>query len=137
MISIDEYNDWFRASEYRSYRYANGYHTFIPPFHMAVVRMFMKFDGHFIRNGVKLVATTQDKFYNTIFDPKMIQFPRGYYKDVQPLRLNDVRHFMNFMYLSNQYPSPQEEWQIESLYTHGQGNYMGIINSLETVGHHG
>lgn len=53
MVAIDGYSDWFRPSEYTSFRYANsGYN--IPPYDLALVRLFMKFDGHMIRNGFKI-----------------------------------------------------------------------------------
>lgn len=53
LIAIDGYSDWFRPSEYTSFRYANyGYN--IPPHDIAIPRLFMKFDGHKIRNGFKI-----------------------------------------------------------------------------------
>jgi small subunit ribosomal protein S29 len=57
---MDGYNDWFKPSQYLSFRYENDKHLkgTIPPKDFALVRMLMKFDGHLMRNGYKLMATT-------------------------------------------------------------------------------
>ena len=58
LFAIDGYNDWLKESDYDSFRYANENNGKIPPKDIALVRLLMKFDGHMIRNGFKLLATT-------------------------------------------------------------------------------
>lgn len=60
LICMDGYNDWFNKSGSESFRYENikAYNGTIPPKDFAIVRMLMKFDGHMMRNGFKLMATT-------------------------------------------------------------------------------
>lgn len=60
LITIDDYNTWLKPSCFLSFRYENqrDFNGRIPPYHLALCRLFIKFDGHFIRNGVKLCATT-------------------------------------------------------------------------------
>jgi len=74
LISIDQYSDWFRPSNFMSFRYANDNRYKIPPYHIALVRLFLKFDGHKIRNGFKLCASSQEDMFNSRFDPKSIGF---------------------------------------------------------------
>lgn len=90
LVSIDQYSDWFRPSNFRSFRYANDNRYKIPPYHIALVRMFIKFDGHKIRNGFKLCASTSEKMFNSHFDPEKIGFQKGYWTDTRPLRLDDT-----------------------------------------------
>ena len=77
MILVDEYNELFRPSEYFSYRYANlkGGDNKIPPYDIALCRMFMNFDGHLMKNGVKVFASSSGKYHNHNFSPEMINFP--------------------------------------------------------------
>lgn len=75
LVAIDGYTDWFRHSEYSSFRYANsGYR--IPPHDIAIPRLFMKFDGHKIRNGFKIVTSTQESYFNHLMTPDMIHMPK-------------------------------------------------------------
>ena len=59
-MAIDGYNNWFARSQYSSFRYENSrdFNGTIPPKDFAIVRMLMKFDGHLMRNGFKLLATS-------------------------------------------------------------------------------
>ena len=63
LFAIDGFNDWLKPSHYLSFRYDSDRKTggHIPPHDFALVRMLMKFDGHFVRNGFKLLATTHTR----------------------------------------------------------------------------
>lgn len=76
MIAVDGFNDWLKPTGYPSFRYENSrvLRGFIPPQDIALIRLFMRFDGHFIRNGVKLMATTHLRQFNHIATPEMIDF---------------------------------------------------------------
>lgn len=75
LVSIDGYTDWFRPSEYTSFRYANsGY--FVPPHDIAIPRLFMRFDGHKIRNGFKICSSTHESYFNHKITPDMINSPK-------------------------------------------------------------
>eukprot|EP00352_Strombidinopsis_acuminata_P002398 CAMPEP_0176389426 /NCGR_PEP_ID=MMETSP0126-20121128/38372_1 /TAXON_ID=141414 ORGANISM="Strombidinopsis acuminatum, Strain SPMC142" /NCGR_SAMPLE_ID=MMETSP0126 /ASSEMBLY_ACC=CAM_ASM_000229 /LENGTH=120 /DNA_ID=CAMNT_0017758243 /DNA_START=1654 /DNA_END=2016 /DNA_ORIENTATION=- len=76
MIAIDGFNDWLLPTKYPSFRYENSrvLRGFIPPQDIALIRLFMKFDGHLIRNGVKLMATTHLRQFNHIATPEMMDF---------------------------------------------------------------
>jgi hypothetical protein len=51
LIALDGYNTWLKPTSYRSFRYKNDgdLKGNIPPKDIALVRMLMKFDGHFLR----------------------------------------------------------------------------------------
>jgi len=54
---------------------------------------------------------------------------------MNPLRLNDIRHLMNYNMLSNIVPRGYAEWEIESLYMEGQGNPGLMLDSCEKTQH--
>jgi len=60
MVTVDNLNTWYQPSGFISFRYENerGLRGFIPPHDLALCRLFIRFDGQFIRNGVKLMATS-------------------------------------------------------------------------------
>jgi len=123
MILIDEYNEWYRPSDFLSFRYANykGYESKIPPYDFAFVRLLMKFDGHLIKQGVKVCATTMTHYFNHKFDPKTINFPTRYDMNVENLRLNDLKNVI-YYYMSYNYMNriiSEEEMEFLNLLTHG------------------
>jgi hypothetical protein len=65
---------------YESFRYKNDQKNkdMIPPKDLALVRLLMKFDGHFIRQGVKYLTTTHFSTFNHIMTPEMVQWFKGY-----------------------------------------------------------
>lgn len=82
LITADGYNQWFQPTKMPSFRYSNCKHLkgHIPPYDCALIRLLMKFDGNFMRNGIKLYATTNGfRQFNTICDPlKDLHFYEGY-----------------------------------------------------------
>lgn len=98
MISLDGFNTFFQPSRYPSFRYENNKHYkgCIPPYDLALARLLMKFDGHFIRNGVKVAATSHHRFFNHTMKPSDIRFPDGYHQQVSNLKLNDFRNAMKY-----------------------------------------
>ena len=81
LICMDGFNTFFQPSFYPSFRYANNKHykSCIPPYDLALCRLLMKFDGHFMRNGVKVTATSHLRFFNHTMKPSDIKFPDGYH----------------------------------------------------------
>ena len=134
LILCDQYSDWFRPSNLKSFRYPyNRY--FIPPEDIALVRLFHRFDGHLIRNGVKVCASSTQDFKNARFTPQMINFPDQFFAAVKPHRLNDTRHLINCMQLCGLYGQRWYEWQIESLHMEGQGNPGDIMRQMKETFH--
>lgn len=109
---MDGYNDWFKKSEYSSFRYENSntHRGTIPPKDFALVRMLMKFDGHMMNNGFKLLATTHHRQFNHLCTPDMINFPDGYHAKVDNLALNDFRSMLQYYTLTEWMPDMMREW---------------------------
>jgi hypothetical protein len=125
MILVDEYNEFYRPSEYFSYRYANikNGDNKIPPYDIALCRMFMNFDGHLMNNGVKVMASSVGKYHNHTFTPSMIHFPKKYDVKVENLRLNDFRNMCTYYMASKYTLNYISEEDVEYLYTLSQGNW--------------
>ena len=122
LVAIDGYSDWFRPSEYTSFRYANnGYN--IPPHDIAIPRLFMKFDGHKIRNGFKICSSTQESYFGHLFTPDMIDSPHGFDVEIQPLHLNDFRNAVNYMQMTGRLVTKVDEWKVEAMHMESQGNW--------------
>ena len=61
LVLVDEYNEFFSKTEYLSIKYANykDSNSCIYPWDMSLGRLFMRFDGHMIKNGAKVVAVSE------------------------------------------------------------------------------
>lgn len=135
LVSIDSYNLLYRPSEYLSFRYENNKRLRgkIPPHDFALVRLLMKFDGHFMRNGVKLFATSHHDRFNHIMKPEDIDFYEGYHQRVANLPLNDFRNAMHYFTLTEWMPEAfDREWELETLFMETQGNWQAFKHSMLT-----
>lgn len=84
----------------------------------------MKFDGHFMRNGFKLFATSHGHQFNHTASPEMLGMFKGYEKKVENLSLNDFRNAMHYYTLTGWMgDSYDEEWRLENLFMETQGNW--------------
>lgn len=133
LIASDDYNEWFDSSGFMSFRhfFKKAQRGHIPPHDLALVRMFMKFDGHLIRNGVKIAATTQKHYFNHVCTPEKINFPYGYAVEVGPLALNDFRNACKYYNAMEWYPHKFTEWDIESHYMMSEGNWYHFQQSMQ------
>lgn len=76
LVLMDDYNWCFRRSSYLSFRYSSmrGLNSTIPPYHMSLIRLFMKMDGHKLRRGFKVFANSNRTIYKHYFAPEKINF---------------------------------------------------------------
>ena len=57
----------------------------------------MKFDGHLIKNGVKLCASSVARLHKHEFTPEKIMLPaKGYDLKLKGMELDDFRNMMEF-----------------------------------------
>ena len=125
LICVDGINQWYQPSFYPSFRYANyrKLKSHIPPQDLALCRLLMKFDGHYMRNGVKVMATSHYRMFNHIAEPEHIGHYPGYNARVENLKLNDFRNAMAYYQVTDLYPTPYaKEWKLEADYMECQGN---------------
>ena len=88
----------------------------IPPNDLSLVRLLMKFDGHFIKNGVKFLATSHYTTHNHIMTPEMVDWFDGYSHQVPNLTLNEFRNMLLYKNLTDWGPEYYQEYEIERLY---------------------
>jgi hypothetical protein len=69
----------YRRTIYRNSTYYNDSHLFgaIPPYHLAHCRPFVNLDGHKLKRGLKVVASSIGTLYKHHFDIKKIMLPVG------------------------------------------------------------
>ena len=133
LVAVDGYSDFFRPSEYTSFRYANsGYN--IPPYDIALCRLFMKFDGHMIRNGVKICTSTLENYYAHVFTPDMIDTPEGFHAEMQPLHLNEMRYALNYFFLTKRMNIDIKEGLVEDYHVESQGNWRAMWEKYWHIG---
>jgi small subunit ribosomal protein S29 len=74
---VDGYTHFYRQSWYRSFKYFNdrGLFGYIPPYHIAHCRLFIHLDGHKLKNGFKVVTSSNYPLHKHKFDIKKIMFP--------------------------------------------------------------
>ena len=132
---IDGYNEWFKPSMYDSYKYANykGYETKIPPYDLAMCRMFMRFNGHMIKQGVKVVASTCHRFGKHEFKPEMINYPQNYAIDVENLKLDDLRNALGYYMLFGFSDNVYTEQEIQDLFMVSQGNWKQMQDDMNSI----
>lgn len=76
---VDDFSWLYRRTIYRNYKYYNDSHLFgaIPPYHLAHCRPFVNLDGHKLKRGLKVVASSIGTLYKHHFDIKKIMLPVG------------------------------------------------------------
>ena len=49
----------------------------VPPYHVAMCRLFMDLDGHRLKRGLKVVASSNYPLFKHKFDIEKIMLPKG------------------------------------------------------------
>lgn len=96
MTLVDDYNFFFRSTNYFSYKYANFYRSKVPPFAMALVRLFMDFDGHLTYNGVKVCATSSSYYYRHNCEVKDFGFPEFQSTKLKNLGIQEIANLCDY-----------------------------------------
>lgn len=135
MILIDQYNHWFKPSGFHSYRYMDvprERRGFIPPFDLAVPRLMMNFDGQFMRNGVKVGATSIGNWFKHVVTPDMINFPsKGFDVKIPGLALDDFRNGVYYQMLHGYHYGAMDEPMIEAMFQDAQGNWKEMRRNTQ------
>jgi len=121
LIAFDDYNEWLTPFSKEQ----------IAPYNIALVRMFIRFDGHLIRNGVKMTATTEKRYFNHSCTPELINFPKGYAIETSPLALDDFRKMCEYYNVTRWRLKPFKEWEMRAHYMGSQGNWYHFQHSIK------
>jgi len=133
LIAIDDYNWFYRPSGTYGFQYDNirGLNSKIPPYHMALCRLFMKFDGHRIKRGFKVAGTSNYSISKHFFEPKKINFPREFCHEIHGIKLEYLPHFVKYASGVNlDICSQQDDKHLRQIWMESQGNYGVILKNM-------
>lgn len=135
LVVVDDYNWFFRPSDYRSFRYADltGSNSTVPAYHLALARLFMKFDGHRIRNGFKLAASSNYPEIRHFFSPEKINFPRPFAVEMKGLEQKFAKNFWYYCYSNKIDITGEKDPEYATLsWMENQGNFGEMIKIWQT-----
>jgi hypothetical protein len=133
LVVVDDFNWFFKDTAYPSFRYASikGLNGTIPSYHMSFCRAFMKFDGHRIKNGFKIVASGASTMHKHKFNPDKINFAQGYSFKVEGLKYNDFRFACEHLIQTRVWKGAHRgEDHFQELFAESQGNWGEALRSI-------
>lgn len=133
LVAVDDYNWFFRPSKTPSFRYVNmkSLNGYVPPYHIALCRLFMDFDGHKIANGFKVAATSNYSIRRHYFEPGKINFPETVSMELKGMNVKSLANFKHFAYLHNMdYMTGHKHEDFKRFWMETQGNYKQLIYLL-------
>jgi small subunit ribosomal protein S29 len=103
----------------------------IPPHDIALPRLFMKYDGHRIKNGVKVMSTSETNSKGQKFDATQINLaPRCEYK-MKPLEVDDFRSLVYYYHQTDWIEEPVSSYEQLNAYMVSQGNFFSGMQYLK------
>lgn len=132
LVLVDEANELFRPSHFRSIKYMNIKQAkgFIPPYDIALCRLFMRFDGHRIKNGLKIYASSEKYLKGHTLSAEKVNLPRYVNFPVEPMCLNEFRSMVQYYTITDWLDSYLAEYQVENAYMISQGNWYAAQQYL-------
>jgi small subunit ribosomal protein S29 len=134
LVVVDDYNWFYRPTNNPSYIYQNlkTLDGFVPPYHVALARLFMKFDGHMIKRGFKVAGTSNFSISRHYFEPRKIHFPDEFCQEMGPMRVQDVSKFLAHFY-ENFFDTQKvrTEEYYKGLWMEAQGNPGRIVDLVK------
>ena len=130
LVVIDDFNWFFRPTNNPAFYYFNvkSLSGQVPPYHVALCRLFMRFDGHLIKNGFKLAGTSNFSIARHLFEPHKINFPEEFCQKLEGMQLKDVENFLAYCYENGLDKEPDRNWEYYmSIWTETQGNYERML----------
>lgn len=125
LIAIDDFNWFFRPTNNPAFYYENikTLQGYVPPYHVALCRLFMRFDGHMMRRGFKVAGTSNFSITRHYFEPRKIHFPEEFCQEMGPMRLQDVPNFLAHFYENNlDTERVREDGYYRTMWMETQGN---------------
>lgn len=137
LIMVDEYNEFFKPSQYPSVKYVNYKETngFIPPYDISLCRAFMRWDGHRIKNGVKIYASSEFETPHNHFGAEDVHIPYYYELPVNMMGLQEYRYMTQY-YMQNGWTHDNlTAIDVERTYMSSQGNWYAAHQLLKNYLH--
>ena len=134
LVMMDDYNWCFRKSDFKSFRYSSikKLNSSIPPEHMSLIRLFMKFDGHKIRRGFKVYGNSNRTIPKHYFSPEKINFNTSHTFPLKGMQsLKEVNNFQFMARYSNIVREKNKGIKFSlQLLMEAQGNFVETMNLL-------
>jgi len=133
LVVVDQFNWMYRPSGVPAYEYMSWgkLKGMLPPYHMALMRLFMKLDGHKIKNGYKIVASSNQSLYKHVFTPEKINFPMyGFSHEMTGMELDTLRAFCQYYHAQNWPFRDKSETAVQVLWLEQQGNWQEIFKIM-------
>ena len=126
MVLVDQFDCFFKPSEYLSMKYMNfrQYRDAIPPVDISLSHLFMRFDGHMIRNGIKVVAVSEkdNNFQTQKWKGDVLSLGPDFCMEVEKMPLDDLRKLTKYLYFFKRTMIDVKETDIATIQTMSQGN---------------
>ena len=134
LVTVDDYNWFFRPTNNPCYAYWNikSLEGFVPPYHIGLARLFMKFDGHLMKNGFKVAGTSNYTIEKHYFEPKKINFPEPFCHRLEGIQLPYMENFMSHFFETKFDVESERNWDTyKTLWSEAQGNYGRIVRLIK------
>ena len=134
LVLVDQFNEFYLPSEYPSLKYMNykKLDGFIPPYDLSLSRLFMRFDGHMIKNGAKIVAVSEKNTCYTTTDWKgdPLNIGQHFSTEVSSLALDDLRKLIKYYTFYEWTNHTFTETDIATIYMQCQGNFGLALENI-------
>ena len=130
LLVADDYNWMFKGSAEKTYRYVSvpGLRGGVPGYHMALMRIFMRFDGHMMRRGFKVVGNSNRTIERHYFSPEKINFSLNHAMKLKGMRsFREFYGFVMFLQSNNNWDDLNRGFKYAlKLYMETQGNFVAM-----------
>lgn len=133
LIAIDDFNWFYRPTNMPAFYYQNikSLEGLVPPYHIALCRLFMKFDGHMIKNGFKIGGSSNFSIIRHYFEPSKINFPEEFCQKLNGMQMKDSENFLAYCADHSLDGEKNRNWEYyKSIWTETQGNYARMLHLL-------
>lgn len=134
LIAMDDYNWFYRPTNNPAFNYQNikTLEGYVPPYHVALCRLFMKFDGHMMKRGFKVAGTSNFSVTRHLFQPRKIRFPEEICQEMSPMRVGDVDKFLAHFYENHlDMERVRDDMYYKAMWMESQGNPGRMVDLVK------
>jgi hypothetical protein len=134
MVLVDEFDAFFKNSDFPSIKYMNFRHCreAIAPADIALCHLFMRFDGHMIRNGVKIVAVSEKEmnYHVRRWKGDPVNAGPDCCVEIDKIPLDDLRKMVKYLYFFGWTDFEMSESDIAGIHMMSQGNVSLALQNI-------
>lgn len=123
LVLVDEWNECFPCSEYVSIRYDNTrFNGYIPAYHLSMPRALHRWDGHKYRRGLKICATSWQRYKRRDYRPELLGVKDHEIRTVRNFTQHEFANYVVYLRLMNVLHNfPAEDLEYYYMLTQGNG----------------